>query len=170
MKHKVWLTLGSNLDRETCYPAGVRLIASHYEVELMSMVYETVPVDMVDAPDFFNGALLLRTEQDPSEVKATLITQVEAPLGRRQSAGGPFKPRTFDADIALWNDEVFTLGPRPVPDPGILKYLHMARPLADISPDHRYPGDGRTLAEIAADLEKSGPLPRPRPDIILDLT
>ncbi len=169
MKHNVWLTLGSNLERESCYPAGVRLIASLYEVEVVSMVYETDPVGLVNAPDFFNGAILLRTAQEPAEVKSTLITEVEGPLGRLRTLGGQIRPRTFDADIALWDDQVFTLGRHNIPDPDLLRYLHMARPLADISPTYRHPENGQTLTEIAAGLAESNPLPRPRPDIILNL-
>lgn len=168
MKHSVYLLLGSNVDRERCYPEAVRLIASFGEVAAVSPVYETVPVGMNGAPDFFNGALLLVTELEPEELKRRLRQEVEEPLGRvRQGRGRP-APRTIDVDIALWDDEVGSIAGNPVPDPDILKHLHVARPLADIAPGLHHPGTGRTLAEIAAGLERTGPLPRPRPDVMLE--
>lgn len=168
MKHSVYLLLGSNVDRERCYPAAVGLITSLGEVVAVSPVYETEPVGMSGAPDFFNGALLLITELEPEELKRRLRREVEAPLGRVRRPGGRPAPRTIDVDIALWDDLVGTIAGKPLPDPDILKHLHVARPLADIAPQLRHPACGRTLAEIAAHLERTGPLPRPRPDVMLE--
>ena len=71
-------------------------------------------------------------------------------------------------DIAIWDDMVGEILGRRVPDPDILRHLHVARPLADLAPDLVHPETGRTLAQIAAVLEAECPaLPLPRPDIIL---
>ena len=73
--------------------------------------------------------------------------------------------QVIDLDLALWND-----GVNPPPDPDIVRYLHAARPLADLAPDLVHPTDGRCLALIAADLESTvavDDFPRPRPDVIL---
>lgn len=171
MKQNVYLLIGSNVDRERCYPKAVHLLASFGKVKKVSPVYETEPVDMVDADNFFNGALLLATDLRPEDLKRRIRQEVEEPLGRVRGPGMKFQPRTIDVDIALWNDHVGFIGSTPVPDPDILKHLHVARPLADIAPDLVHPVTGQTLADIAAGLERAllgkGPLPVPRPDIIL---
>ena len=159
--------MGSNVDKERCFPEAIRLIASFGEVIAVSPVYETDPVGMTGADDFFNGAVLLATELGPEELKLRLQLDVEEPLGRVRGTGGKVRPRTIDVDIALWGDLVGAIAGRPVPDPDILRHLHVARPLADIAPDLPHPQTGQRLEEIAAALERSGPLLRPRPDIIL---
>lgn len=167
MKQSVYLVVGSNVDRERCFPEAVRLITSFGEVMAVSPVYETAPVGMEGAADFFNGALLLATDLAPDELKKRLQEEVEEPLGRVKHDGQKFIPRTIDVDIALWGDLVGNIAGRPVPDPDILRHIHVARPLADISPDLLHPETGQSLKKIADDLALSGPEPRPRPDIVL---
>ena len=171
MKQNVYLLIGSNVDRERCYPAAVQKITSFGKVKKVSPVYETAPVGMPGADNFFNGALLLATDLEPLVLKERIRKEVEEPLGRVRGPGMKFQPRTIDVDIALWDDHVGFIGSTPVPDPDILLHLHVARPLADIAPDLEHPVTGRTLDEIAAGLEEKqagkGPLPEPRPDIIL---
>nr|MEE4269034.1 2-amino-4-hydroxy-6-hydroxymethyldihydropteridine diphosphokinase [Candidatus Krumholzibacteria bacterium] len=169
MKYIAYLLVGSNVDKETCYPAAFLKIASLGEVLAVSPVYETEPVRMIGAPDFFNGALKLRTELDPETFKSRLITDVEEPLGRRRQGTGPIRPRTIDVDIALWDDLVGTIAGRQVPDPDLLTCIHAARPMADIAPDLRHPVTGQTMAAIAEQLTSTCALPRIRPDVILPL-
>lgn len=166
-KYQVHLSLGSNVEKERHYPAAVRLLAGLGRIEAVSPVYETEPVGMAPGtPVFFNGAVRLATDLDPTELKARLRTDVEAALGRVRDPSGRWVSRPIDVDIALCRQDGAFVQP---PDPDILKYLHVARPLADLDPDLVVPGDERTLAAIARDLEASQPLPAPRPDIILEV-
>jgi 2-amino-4-hydroxy-6-hydroxymethyldihydropteridine diphosphokinase len=169
MKYRVHLSLGSNLDREKNYPAAVALIGALGRIEAVSTVYETEPVGMdPETPPFFNGAVVLATSLEPAELKQRLRDEVETALGRDRPAGTRWVPRTIDVDIALCGASVGDIAGRRVPDPDILRFLHVAVPLAEVSGDLVHPEDGRTLAEIAASLEGTGPLPVPRPDIILE--
>jgi 2-amino-4-hydroxy-6-hydroxymethyldihydropteridine diphosphokinase len=76
-----------------------------------------------------------------------------------------YAPRTIDLDISLFNDQVFDVGQRHIPDPEICKYPHIAVPLANLAPDQRHPETGQTLGQIARGLPASG-LVR-RTDIVL---
>ena len=171
MKYIIHLSLGSNLDRETNYPAAVRLLKRFGEIEAVSPVYETPAMGMEPGtPSFFNGAVRMRTDCEPAELKDRLRREVEEALGRVRDPGGAWISRPIDADIVLWRDEGGGYV-RP-PDPDVVRWLHVARPLADLDPDLELPipghPDGRTLAEIARALEKEQPLPVPRPDFILN--
>ena len=73
--------------------------------------------------------------------------------------------RTIDLDISLFNDEVLELGRRRIPDPEILLYPHIARPLADLAPDYVHPETGASLDEIVQGLSEEGIVCRP--DLIL---
>ena len=170
MKYLVHLSLGSNVDKEHNYPAAVRLLAGLGRIEAASPVYETEPVGMSPGtPAFFNGAVRLATDLAPDELKAKLRSEVEAALGRVRDPSGKWISRPIDVDIALCQrDGAFVTAA----DTDIRKYLHVARPLADLDPDLVLPNpdhpEQRTLADIARALESSQPLPAPRPDIILE--
>jgi len=65
---------------------------------------------------------------------------------------------TIDLDLMLWDETILDFGAKPwhVPHPDAARYIHAARPLADLAPDYIHPEDGRTLAEIAAALPEKG--------------
>jgi len=168
MSNLAYLSLGSNLDRERCYPEAVRLLATLGKLAAVSPVYETEPVGMTGVGNFFNGAVLLVTDLGAEKLKSLLVERIEDVLGRTRTGGLRFESRTIDVDIALWNDDVRRIRGRQIPDPGILRFLYLARPLADIAPDLSHPLTGQSLAEIARQLERTGALPTPRPDIILE--
>lgn len=169
MKQSVYLTLGSNLNQERCYPLAVKKIAALGEIAAVSPIYETEPVGLEEgAGKFFNGAVLLVTELAPEELKTRLRDDVEKALGRIHLPGETWLSRPIDVDIALWGNTVGTVLGRAVPDPDILRFVHVALPLADLAPEYIHPVDGRTLAEIAGDLVGAGSLPEVRRDIILD--
>ena len=169
MKQSVYLTLGSNLNQERCYPLAVKKLTDLGEIAAVSPVYQTEPIGLEDgAGKFFNGAVLLLTELTPENLKTRLREDVEKALGRIHLPGEVWLSRPIDVDIALWGNTVGEILGRPVPDPDILRFVHVALPLADLAPDLQHPTDGRTLAEIAGELVGSGPLPEIRRDIILD--
>jgi GTP cyclohydrolase I len=63
-----------------------------------------------------------------------------------------YASRPIDLDIALYGDQAFDLDGDSIPDPGVLRYPHIAVPLADVAPDWAYPEQGeprRTLRQIA---------------------
>lgn len=160
-----YLSLGSNVDKERNLPAGVRLLAQHGRMLALSSVYETTPVGNPDDPSFFNAAAILETPLDAATLKETVLRAAENRLGRRRGAD-PNAARTFDADISLFNDQILTLGQRHIPDPDILRYAHVALPLAEIAPDYRHPETGETLAEIAGRFAVDASVQRRR-DIVL---
>ena len=167
--NRVFVLLGSNVDKERNLPAAVHLLHLHGLVRV-SAAYETPPVGTDHPEPFLNAAAELRTELDPVTFKREVCGGIEQALGRIRDPHDRFAPRTIDLDIALWNDEVLTVLGSPVPDPDLLRHLHAALPLADLAPDQRHPVDGRTLAAIAAALAAAagpGPFPRRRPDVIM---
>ncbi|MCB0002970.1 MAG: 2-amino-4-hydroxy-6-hydroxymethyldihydropteridine diphosphokinase [Anaerolineae bacterium] len=146
--NRAYLSLGSSLDKERNLRAGVGLLAEHGRVLAVSSAYETAPIGNPDDPTFLNAALILETPLEPQALKETVLRAVEDRLGRQRTSD-PNAPRTFDADISLFNDEILDVGRRHIPDPEILLYAHIAVPLAEIAPNYRHPETGETLAAIA---------------------
>ncbi len=154
-RHYAFITLGSNLSPELNLRAAVQLLAAQTAVLDVSPVYETEPVGTQPQPRYLNGAVRLATSLTAAELKATVLTPIENRLHRERSAD-KFAPRTIDLDIALFDTAVLQIGQRAVPDPDILRYAHVAVPLADLAPDYRHPITHQTLREIAAALPQSG--------------
>lgn len=143
-----YLSLGSNLNKEHNLREAVRLLAAHGRLLAVSAVFETAPVGNPDDPTFFNAAVALETTLPPAELKQQVLASIEQRLGRQRSAD-PNAPRTIDIDLSLYDDAILTLGTRQIPDPDILRFVHVAAPLADLAPAYRHPETGETLAEIA---------------------
>jgi 2-amino-4-hydroxy-6-hydroxymethyldihydropteridine diphosphokinase len=172
VSHRIYLSLGSNVAKERNLPRAVDLLTDWGRLEAVSPVYETQPVGLAGAtPDepFLNAAVLLLVDLTPEAARLEMIARIEAQLGRVRDPRDRNAPRTIDIDISLWDDQVLDVCGRPVPDPDILRYLHVAQPLADIAPEYRHPQVQRTLAEIAAQLRNSSPAPQLRTDVVLTL-
>jgi 2-amino-4-hydroxy-6-hydroxymethyldihydropteridine diphosphokinase len=168
--NRVFVLLGSNVDKERNLPAAVRLLRDHGLVRVSS-AYETPPVGTAHPEPFLNAAAELATTRDPVAFKCEVCAAVERALGRVRDPADRYAPRTIDVDIALWNDEALSVLGSVVPDPDIVRHLHAARPLADLAADLVHPQDGRTLAAIVQALEAcTAPVhyPRLRPDVIME--
>lgn len=155
--NRVYLLLGSNIDKEANLPAAVRILDSLCRIVKLSSVYETVPMGLKEQPNFFNMAALIETELDPCQIKEEIIQPIEVALKREREAEKN-APRTIDVDIVLYNDEVFDYVPgngrvHHLPDPDIVRWAHVAVPLAELAPQKIHPETGQTLSEIAAQLE-----------------
>lgn len=167
--HRVFVSLGSNISPEANLRACVRLLRDRCDVLAVSPVYETAPVGYTEQENFLNAAVLLETDLTPERLRAELLDAIEHALKRERDPLNKNAPRTIDLDIALWDDGSFDYGTKPwhVPDKDITRFIHVARPLADLAPEYVHPEDGRTLANIADALSSADGL-FVREDITLD--
>jgi 2-amino-4-hydroxy-6-hydroxymethyldihydropteridine diphosphokinase len=171
MKRAV-ISLGSNVDKEKNMPAAVALIRERCGLLAVSPVYETLPMGLHNQSNFFNAAALVETALSPAELKKEVLDWLEDRLGRvRQPDRNA--PRTIDADLTLYGDEVLDYKGHHVPDPDLLRFAHVAVPVADLLPDGHHPETGESLPALAARLtsraaQKYGvQVLWPRPDFIL---
>ncbi len=159
MSGPVLVSLGSNLEPETQLPRAVALLRERLVVRAVSAVYRSAPVAGASGPDFLNAAAWVETELPPAVLKHEVLRPIEARLGRLRAADRN-APRTIDLDLVLYGALVLDDPARGLvlPDPDILVWPHVARPLADLAPDFVHPIAGRTLGEIAAALAGAGGL------------
>ncbi|MGC9522236.1 MAG: 2-amino-4-hydroxy-6-hydroxymethyldihydropteridine diphosphokinase [Anaerolineae bacterium] len=153
--HRVFVTLGSNIDPEHNLRAAARLLEDELSIGALSPIYETAPVGNTDQEDFLNAAVMVYTRLTAGELKAAVLEPIEAQLGRIRTED-KYAPRTIDLDVALFDYEVLDLGPRHIPDPDILRYAHTVVPLADLAPYYVHPETGETLAALAAEMPRTG--------------
>jgi dihydroneopterin aldolase/2-amino-4-hydroxy-6-hydroxymethyldihydropteridine diphosphokinase len=158
--NRAFISLGSNIEPEQNLAEAVHRLAERCRLVAVSLVYETRPVGTTGQPNYLNAAVLIETELAAAELKAQVLQVIEEELGRARTEDKN-APRTIDLDISLFNDEVLEVGHRHIPDPEILQFPHIARPLADLAPQVRHPETGQTLEEIAQRLSASELAHRP---------
>ena len=152
----VLIALGSNIDPERNLAQAVSILSRQpgIKLEAASRIYESAAVGASGRQlAYLNAAVLVETVLDPHALKKTL-RGIESALGRVRSEDR-YAPRPIDLDIASYGQQVLDLDGSPIHDPDILRYPHIAAPLADVAPDWIYPEHGedrRTLRQIADSL------------------
>ena len=152
----VYLILGSNIDKERNLPAAVALLRDMVKVVAVSSVYETVPVGLQEQPNFWNTAVHLQTPLTASQLKRQVLAAIEQKL-KRVRQDDKNGPRTIDLDIVLFNDEVFDYDggdgqTRHIPEPDLVRFGHVAVPLAELAPNMLHPETAESLQSIASRL------------------
>lgn len=148
MTNRVYLDLGSNIEPECNLPAAVERLAKLSTLIAVSSVWETKPLGMPDQPNFLNVGVLVETNLSAATFKKTVIHNIEQALGRVRTKNKN-APRTIDIDIILFNDDIFELDGRHIPNKELLERPFVAASLAEIAPDYKHPETGQTLLEIA---------------------
>lgn len=142
-----YIFIGSNIEREKNYLEALTRLRALGNLVAASPVYETPALGANDAPNFFNGAVWLKTTLAPHALRGALRA-VEHALGRVRTAD-KFAPRPIDLDLVLYGEVTLDEGEWKLPDPDIFERGFMARALAQLNPDYVIPPDGPTLAELA---------------------
>lgn len=148
--NRVFVLLGSNINKEVNLPTAVSLLRQQCQVVAVSAIYETVPVGLKEQPNFWNTAVLLTTPLTASQLKTQVLTPIEQQLGRQRTADKN-APRTIDLDIVLFNNQVL--------DKDLLKFPHVAIPIAELAPDRLHPETAESFSTISSRLLASFDIP-----------
>lgn len=142
-----YLGLGSNVgDRESHLRRAIRDLRDRgVDVEAVSSLYETEPVgEVLDQPDFLNGAIRIQTELEPEEL-LDVCKAIEAEHGR--AFGGPrHGPRPIDIDLLLLGDLELNTERLTLPHPEVTSRRFVLVPLLELDPELRLP-DGTALGD-----------------------
>jgi 2-amino-4-hydroxy-6-hydroxymethyldihydropteridine diphosphokinase len=142
---RVYVSIGSNIDREKNIRGAVRALRQRYGVLTCSRVYET-PAEGFDGDAFYNLVAGFDTDESVEQVQRTLA-DIETAHGRtRQSPR--FGPRTLDLDLLVYGDRVRHDSGFDLPRDEIEKYAFVLGPLAEIAPDLRHPKTGARIGEM----------------------
>lgn len=144
-RHRAWLSLGSNLEPERHLRAALAELRARFGELRVSPAYRFAAVGF-EGPDFVNLAVGLDSDLDPYALNDWLHA-LEDRHGRRRDVPR-YSSRTLDVDIVLFDDLVLS-GPGHLEIPRReLAEAFVLQPLADIAPDLREPGSGKTLREL----------------------
>lgn len=142
---RVWVSLGSNINRERCIRGAVAALRKRYGALVLSRVFESEAVGFEGQP-FYNLVAGFDTEQPPV-VLCTHFRAIEDAFGRER---GPdkFSPRTLDIDLLTYGDQVRNQDGIALPRDEITRYSFVLGPLAEVAGDEVHPGTGYTYGAL----------------------
>ena len=130
------VAFGANLgDRKGTIRAAIADLEGHAACTVLAVspLFETVPVDApIGSGDFLNGALLMCTELNSSEL-LELLHQLEQEYGRERD--GVNTPRTLDLDLLVFGREFSEDESLVLPHPRMHERLFVLDPVAILCPD-----------------------------------
>jgi len=152
MMSEIALSLGSNLGRRLAnLKRARRMIAALPGVRIAacSAAYETEPVDVpaeFRRRRFLNAVLVVTTALPPVRLAAAL-RRIERALGRDR-AGRRRAPRPIDIDVICAGRRRIRTRRLTVPHPCWAARRFVVRPLAEVRPGLRLPGEGRAVRAV----------------------
>ncbi|MDH3690366.1 MAG: 2-amino-4-hydroxy-6-hydroxymethyldihydropteridine diphosphokinase [Gammaproteobacteria bacterium] len=141
---QVFVSVGSNIDRERNIRSGVQCLRALYGPIETSRVYESESVGFDGAP-FFNLVVAFDTDSNVKKVIDNLH-RIEREHGRVPGTKR-FEARTLDLDVLLYGDMVRHEDGVDIPRPEIERYAFVLCPLSELAPRLNHPGKGVTLRE-----------------------
>ena len=153
------VALGSNMgDRLENLRAARKAIFDLAEIKppiVSSAVYETEPVGCEPGAGKFLNAVV---EFDFTGVPSRLLDQlipIEEALGRKRNHTNNVS-RLIDVDLLYCGDQRINGERLQLPHPRLRLREFVLRPLADIRPELRLPGQKKTIQQLLAQVERSG--------------
>ncbi|WP_116368298.1 2-amino-4-hydroxy-6-hydroxymethyldihydropteridine diphosphokinase [Parahaliea mediterranea] len=142
---RVYLGLGSNIERERYLAAGLDALAALYGELCLSPVYDCEAIGF-DGQPFLNMVVGIDTRASVAEL-ARDLRRIETEHGRLPGATR-YSPRQLDIDLLTYGDATGVVDGVRLPRPEILRNAFVLRPLADLAPAEPHPLDGRCYAAL----------------------
>lgn len=160
---EVFVSIGSNIQREKYITRAIRLLCLRYEHLRLSSVYESAAVGFTGSP-FYNLVASFPTREPPLAI-AKDLRSIEDRCGRIRN-GARYSSRTMDLDLLLYGDAILTMEDLSVPRPEILTEAFVLGPLAELAGHLRHPLRQQTFQQLWAQHEATQEVIRP---VALDL-
>jgi len=148
---KVFLGIGSNIDRENAIAEALSLLSNYFGELVISPTFESESVGFL-GDNFYNLVVAFSTSNTLQQV-VDVYKAIEDKLGRDRS-GVKFSARTLDIDPLLYGDLICEQ-PAQLPRDEILENAYVLWPLSLIAPDQLHPETGISFAKHWQDYDKN---------------
>ncbi len=149
----VFLSLGSNIDRNHNIRSALTSLARRFGDLRLSPVYESEAVGFDGSP-FFNLVVAIETTLPVGEL-ADVLHGIEREHGRVRGEK-KFSSRTLDIDILTYGQLSGEVDGVRLPRGEILKHAFVLWPLADLAPQAVHPVSGKRYGELRAETDFPG--------------
>ncbi|ORU90652.1 MAG: 2-amino-4-hydroxy-6-hydroxymethyldihydropteridine pyrophosphokinase [Cycloclasticus sp. symbiont of Poecilosclerida sp. M] len=147
----VYLSIGSNIEREHHIRLGISALKKHFGELTLSSVYESAAVGF-EGDAFLNLIATFDTKLEPKVVN-NVLTQIEKQNGRTAEQK-KFNPRTLDLDMLLYGDFISKNQSLNIPRDEITQYPFVLEPLAEIAGNLLHPVLQTSYADLWRDFDK----------------
>ena len=148
----VYLSLGSNIDREHHIGAALDALADCFGALEISTVYESVAVGF-EGDSFYNLVVGINSDLAVGEI-TKILKHIEDGNGRDRSAP-KFGPRSLDIDILTVDTLVGEVDGINLPRNEVLKNAFVLQPLAELAAEMKHPLTGKTLGQHWQEFDKA---------------
>ena len=148
----IYISLGSNINREINTRAGVEALKKAFGNVVLSSVYESDSVGF-EGDAFYNMVIACDVDV-PVHESNQVLRDIEDANGRDRS-GPKFSSRTLDLDLLLYDDLVLDEKGLKLPRGEILKNAFVLWPLAEIAPNLQHPEAHASFAELWGGFDKT---------------
>ncbi|GAB3030855.1 2-amino-4-hydroxy-6-hydroxymethyldihydropteridine diphosphokinase [Bowmanella dokdonensis] len=146
----VYISLGSNVDREIHTRSGLDALHRYFNPLTLSRLFESEAIGFDGSP-FYNMVIKGHTKLALEQV-LVLLKGIESANGRRPG-DKKFAPRTLDLDLLLY-DALVTRAPVVLPREEILYNAFVLWPLSELAPTFIHPQTGDSLASLWQQFDK----------------
>jgi len=149
---KVFLGLGTNIDRERSMRAGLAALKNLDAGMIVSSIYESEAVGFEGAA-FYNCVVQLHSEL----TLAGLVVKLKAieDANGRNRAAQPSDGKGLDIDVLTYGDLVGEFDGAVLPRSDITRYAHVLWPLVEIAPDACLPGTAISFESLWQSFDQS---------------
>lgn len=147
---RVYVSLGSNVQRERYMRAAVAALDARFAPVRLSQVYETQAVGFRGDP-FLNAVAGFDTDLEVESL-LDVLRAIETRNGR-QRTDKRFGPRTLDLDLLTYGDWISDDDSMDLPRSDITRHAFVLLPLAELAPDASHPLLGERYADLALRLK-----------------
>ena len=148
----IYISLGSNIDREKNTRAGVEALKQAFGELNLSSVYESEAVGF-EGDAFYNMVIACDSNMPVHETNQVLRDIENA--NDRDRSGPKFSSRTLDLDLLLYDDLILDEQGLKLPRGEILTNAFVLWPLAEIAPHLKHPETGISYADTWSAFDKS---------------
>ena len=144
MAHTIYISVGSNVDREKNTRAGLDALFRVFDRLRLSTVYESEAVGF-NGSHFYNLVVEATTTLSIEQV-CKVLKDIEDQNGRIRGEK-KFAPRTLDLDLLLYDDVITDSGVQ-IPRDEICFNAFVLLPLSELAPDMLHPVKQQTFSSM----------------------